>query len=189
MASAGGKVITVRGDRELIAQLNALPKNVRNKILRTRLRAGAKITQTRAKQLAPVDADRNHGAPPGTLRNSIKVRAMKRSRTALGYMVGTGEKDYQGVAFYGAFVEYGHRLGARSKGVKDLGRKASKVGGTAAAELRAQATAIDTRNEVPPHPYLRPAFEETKDQVVEEVRAGLRADLARIARETTSSGD
>lgn len=44
---------------------------------------------------------------PGMLRDSIKVRAMKARRGAVGVVVQTRDGDYRGQTFYGAFIEYG----------------------------------------------------------------------------------
>ena len=72
------------------------------------LRKGAKLMATTARGLAPV-----HQGPypstrtdrkPGTLRKTIKVRAIKRTRKGVGVRV---SDYYTGAGYYGAFQEYG----------------------------------------------------------------------------------
>lgn len=85
--------IEIRGDRELARKFDRLSKTSQKKTaLRKGARAAAKIIQKEAKQLAPKDT--------GLLRNSIKVRSLKRSRVWVGARVISKFKDEQG-AYYG----------------------------------------------------------------------------------------
>ena len=52
----------------------------------------------------------------GQLRKSTKIRAIKRSKDAAGVRVGYSDQDFVGDQFYGAFVEYGYRVGPRRLG-------------------------------------------------------------------------
>ena len=93
----------------LLKKLKAVgDKKLANKAFRKGLRTGAKRIAADARPLAPV-----HQGPyppnrkdrkPGTLKKSIKVRAMKRSRKGVGIRV---SDYYSGIAYYGAFQEYG----------------------------------------------------------------------------------
>lgn len=87
-----GLDITAFGDERLVRDFEALPGKIQKKIGRKVLRAGAKIVADKAKILAPVDT--------GALRRSIKVRAMKRSRTRIGYIAFSNVR-------YAFAVEYG----------------------------------------------------------------------------------
>lgn len=101
----------------ITAQLNArqvdkvnrmlltLPKTIRNKILRQELRKFGKELVAPSKAATPVAT--------GKLRKSVKVRAQKRSRSSIGVVVGYSEKPFTGDTFYGAFLEWGWRLGKR----------------------------------------------------------------------------
>lgn len=80
------------GDKRLLDKLNQLKKTDAKAAIRKGTRAGAKIVQARAKQSAPIRT--------GTLRQSIKVRALPRSRKWTGTMA-------RAQVFYGAFLEYG----------------------------------------------------------------------------------
>jgi len=93
----------------LLARLKKIgDKKLANGAFRKGLRTGAKRIAKDARPLAPV-----HQGPypahrkdrkPGTLKKSIKVRAMKRSRKGVGIRV---SDYYAGIAYYGAFQEYG----------------------------------------------------------------------------------
>jgi len=44
---------------------------------------------------------------PGQLRDSLKIRAMKRKKGRIGFLVQTRDGDFKGKEYYAAFVEYG----------------------------------------------------------------------------------
>jgi HK97 gp10 family phage protein len=131
MARAGGGVggdLSIDGLQPLLKKLDALGPKLAGKIGRRALREGAKIFQQQAKANAPVK--------DGLLKGSIRVRAGKRSRTGISYLVQTGEGFFKGETFYGAFVELGHKAGSRKLG--------------------------DDRAKVEARPFLRPAFDQKK---------------------------
>lgn len=137
--------IRLEGAKELYRKLRDLPAKFARKILSKALRAGAKVVQAAAKKLAPKLS--------GLLRRSIKVRATKRKKGRVGFVVGTSAGDYKGKSFYGAFLEWGHRLGSRKLGSK--------------------------RRKVKPKPYAGPALKQTANEAVrvigEEINKGLEA--------------
>jgi HK97 gp10 family phage protein len=90
---------------EIKRMLVSLPKKIRNKILRKVLRESAKQLVAPSKAATPVRT--------GKLRRSVKVRAQKRSRKSIGVFVGFSDKAFTGDTFYGAFLEWGWRLGKR----------------------------------------------------------------------------
>lgn len=143
--TAGGSLranIEVSGAQDLAKLLRALPAKVAKKILRKALREGAKLIQQEAVARAPVRT--------GTLRKNIKVRAATRlKRGNIGVQVLAGKGDYLGDVFYASFIEFGHRRGKRKGG------KVTRL--------------EDKREEVPPKPFMRPAFDAAKH------RAALRA--------------
>ena len=85
--------------------LRTLPKTIRNKILRQEMRREAKTLVAPSKAATPVKT--------GKLRKSVKVRAQKRSRKGIGVFVGYSDKPFVGDMFYGAFLEWGWRIGKR----------------------------------------------------------------------------
>lgn len=100
---------TLTGDKELDRKFRDLPLKVEKKVLREALRPATKIILEGAKQAAPVGS--------GQLQKSLRVRAGKRTRKNVVTMqVVTGKEFFQGDTFYGAFEEFGHRIGSRSLG-------------------------------------------------------------------------
>ena len=101
--------IALTGADELRRNLATLEPRVAKKVIRRALRAGSKIILDRAKATSPVLT--------GALRNSLRVRAMTRMRkSVLGMKVVTGKGFFTGETFYGAFVEFGHKIGSRKLG-------------------------------------------------------------------------
>lgn len=153
---AGGGIvgsIHMTGGAELERRLKALPGKIAKKLIRRALRSGAKIILAQAKANAPVDT--------GALKKSLKVRAAKRrGRGSVGVTVSTAEGDFKGDQFYASFIEYGHKRGKRpGKG------------------------ATDAREEVPARPFMRPAFDEKKQEAVNVISSTLGAGIEQVAKE------
>lgn len=92
----------VTGDKELDRRLRSLPPKVLKKLARRAVRPAAKEVLARAIDEVPVDT--------GDLEDSLKVRALKRSRKnkdKVGSRVVTGEGFFKGDQYYGGFVEFG----------------------------------------------------------------------------------
>ncbi len=85
--------------------LEKLPKRARSKVIRQSLRRAAK-----AHLLPRVKATTPRGET-GKLKKTVKVRAMKRSRKAIGIHVAWYGEKTLGPKFYAGFVEHGHRAG------------------------------------------------------------------------------
>lgn len=110
MAKAAKPGVTFRltGNRRLDRLFQTLPVKVQKKVLRKPLREAAKVIQKQAKRNAPKDT--------GLLRRSLRVRAGRRSRrfkNTVRIVVITGEGFFKGETFYGAFQEFGWKLGKR----------------------------------------------------------------------------
>ena len=97
----GGVDISLIGDKELIRRFNALPAKAEKKVFRQAARKVAKMILVSAKQKCPVRT--------GALKESLKVKAMKRSRNRIGILIGSGSDEpvLSGDTFYSAFVELG----------------------------------------------------------------------------------
>ena len=93
------------GDKVLDRQLRQLHPTLQKKLGRQALRRSLKaVVQPKARQLVPVDTGRR--------RSNIKTKAMRRSRTRVGYVVTSGgdtkkgnTTDFTGETYYGGFVE------------------------------------------------------------------------------------
>jgi HK97 gp10 family phage protein len=146
--------VSLTGAKEIAIAMGKLETKLARKVASKALRAGAKVVQAEAKRIAPVKS--------GALRNSIKVRAGKNKKTYRSIIVGSGEKWFTGDEFYAAFVEFGHRIGKASSGI----RRARKRGVDTAAS--------DQRKEVEGVHYMERAYEATKQQALNAVMDSLK---------------
>lgn len=158
--------LSLAGVQDTLKQMERLRGPVFKKVLRTALRAGAKVVLAEAKSLAPVrqtaypaKADRT----PGSLRNSLKVRSGK-SKTGAAMLVQTRAGDFKGAEFYAGFLEYGTK--ARFRKVKS-----KRKGATGATGL------------IKPQAFMKRAMDSKRAEatavIASELRAGLAAELSR----------
>lgn len=102
-----GATVTLTGDKELDRKFAELPTRVEKKVLREALRPAAYIIHAAAQANVPVIT--------GTAKESLKVRAGKRSRGRddVSLAVITASGWFRGPAFYFPFDELGHHFGKR----------------------------------------------------------------------------
>ncbi len=98
------KTIVITGHKETDRALREYTPKVQKAIERKAVRRAAKPVADCAKKYAPVKT--------GALRDSIKVKALKRSRKnkgRVGVRVVTSDSDnlFQGKQYYGGFLEFG----------------------------------------------------------------------------------
>jgi len=94
--------VEIKGLRELDQQLKMLEPNVRKRLGRAALKAGAKLILAKAKMNAPVAT--------GKLRDSLVVKSGRtRKPNTVNVLMMIKEGWYKGETFYGAFVEFGTR--------------------------------------------------------------------------------
>lgn len=105
------------GDAELRAKLSALTDAEARKAVLGATREAAKLIQAEVKRTVPKRT--------GLLRKSVRVRSIKRSRKRIGVRVTTSRfnSNYQGKAFYGAFLEFGWKTKPR----KDASARAANA--------------------------------------------------------------
>lgn len=120
--------ITTEGFQQLDRKLKLLAYPEARGIISKALREGAKV-EYKAARLAV------HSVT-GTLVSNIKVRAGKRKKGYVTIKVSIGKKTWTGDAFYGSFVELGHKLGHRK-----LGKKRRSIKGEHFLEHTAEETA------------------------------------------------
>lgn len=97
-------ILKIDGMEETLAKMASMPERLQKKLIRRAARPAAKEVAAAAKLAAPVLT--------GALEDSIKVRALRRSRRnkgIIGVSVRTSERDsmFSGDQFYGAFQEFG----------------------------------------------------------------------------------
>lgn len=124
--------VVIFGAQQLDFKLRRLAAKDAKKAIRKGTRAGSKIVTAKAKKLAPVES--------GLVRRAIRTRALKRSRNTIGTITVLGKAFFKGASFYGAFVEFGHKIGSRKlptrkevagqhfieRAAKQVGRKAGE---------------------------------------------------------------
>lgn len=145
--------------REIDAALKTLPDKLALRVLRQGVFAGAKILRDRSKVAAPVRREGIRGKYygrtgatliryPGYLKRMIGAKfSRKRSSKA--------QSVYHvrpiGPAFYGFFVEGGHRIGKRPS--------KSKI-----------RRGLDNRGWVPAHPFMEPVFRNASNEAIERMK-------------------
>ena len=151
----------IEGAAKVRKQLESLGPRVAKNVLRQAIRPAAKLIQGTAKSLVDVDK--------GNLKKSIKVRSLKRSRTRVGMTIATSASDnlFKGKTFYGGFLEYGYRRGKRTNEIKRAQKKKKSV--------------ADSRPEVPPRPFMKPAFDAKRDKAGAMIVTGIRTGIEREA--------
>lgn len=107
MSKQRGVVIT--GDKELDRKLAKLEPKLQKKLSRQATRKAAKDIVLPAAQAAVP-------ANTGELEDSLKVRAVTRSRNRIGHMVVAGDGFFVGDQFYGGFIEFGTKTRATRAG-------------------------------------------------------------------------
>jgi HK97 gp10 family phage protein len=134
--------VNIRGLDDVLAKLHELSPKVQRGIERRVLRKAAKPILEQAKANAPMKT--------GKLRRSLKIRSLRsrKDKQQVGVRVGTANK---GDGYYGYFHEFGWRIGKRPK----------------IRLARNLELGVDHRQEVPPKPWARPAFDSRKDESVE----------------------
>lgn len=150
-------VVTVIGDKEVIARMKALPEKLFKKMERQGLRSGAKIVEQACKANVPKDT--------GAWLSSIKVRAGKRRKGQISVVVGSAEGWFKGDQFYAGFVEFGHKIGKRPS------RKRSFWTGK---------RPVDNRKEVPGKHPMEKAYDATKQDALGMVEASVMASLEEV---------
>ena len=176
------ELVHIKGFAELKRAMQALPKNIQRNVLRGSVNAGARLVRDQARLNAPVMPVALPGLawpgwpnmwlpghqPPGTLTRSIAtafISEKSNAQQATYYVTVRQGKKYRGQgkhqdksqdAFYGAWVELGHHY------------VAPKPSGTNWTRHRRHQHTSGIF--VPPHPFLRPAYEAKKLQSVQAMR-------------------
>lgn len=145
---------------KLVDQLSLLERSIAAPVLKEALRRAAAPVLQAAKDLAPKDTL--------LLMNSLKIKHAKAPRGGVSVRVTTEAGDYKGETYYGAFVEYGYRRGARSK----------KKGGPGYGK---DAASRDKRPIVPAQPYMRPAADEQGGNALRIATDYLKSEVERLA--------
>lgn len=158
----------VKGLDELKRKLSELGPKAERKVLRAAWRKGANTYRDEARALAPVES--------GQLKKKIVTYNARGKRGEIKFKViasaraEPSPKSPQGYP-YSAAVELGHGFpGTRQR-----------LHGTSRAEFLRQ-TEFGT-SQVPPHPFMRPAWENTKDRIVDKFAEEAGKGIEKVASE------
>lgn len=155
-----------KGGREFAQFLKRLPGEISGEILETSVNAGAVIIQTRAKEKCPKPAERRR---PGTVRlaDSINVATAEKDAAHVVVNVGTNVP-------YAHLVEYGHQIVPRGPNRRRV--SVTRVSRSGRVSTRFEVDPEATRRAaqavtgfVAAKPFLRPAFDESREQVVARI--------------------
>ena len=152
--------IITTGFKELIDELANIDEKRVKPALRKSLRAGAKVVLEAAKDAVPEDT--------GALRASLNVRAAKKKkRSEVAYIVGAERGSLSGFRTRAATAE--------AKAAAKAGRKAATKG----TQFYAAFVELGTVHQAA-QPYLRPALDENKQEVLDEIGSSIKASLEAI---------
>lgn len=140
------------GGRELDQLLQTLPTKVETNIMRSALRAGARVYLDQVKQNIPVRL--------GDLRDSARITTRKGRDGQISASVKVGNRQ----AFYAQMVEFGTRPHA-------ITAKAMVVNGQVVRSVDHPGAR--------PHPFMRPAADEKFNAAIAAVQAQIRKRLTK----------
>lgn len=100
-------LVILTGDKKLNRALAKLANKDARAIVRKAARPALRPVLASAKRHAP--------KATGALAHSLKIRAIKRSRTRVGAQVQTAAGSFKGETFYGGFQEWGWKQGKRGR--------------------------------------------------------------------------
>jgi HK97 gp10 family phage protein len=173
--------VRIAGLRELReALLRTIPIEMQGKVLQKSLAAGTKITLAAARANARRGGEKFPDVITGTLVRAIyakrsrwgneptlehRIIGVRRGNKYGKNRVSAGRKNMD--AYYWKFVEFGHRQGTKTTGY--LQKQGRGAGGRSSGFVE-------------PQPFMRPAFESTKNQAAVAIRDALKRQVEDAAR-------
>ena len=185
--------VVLQGWDELETKLLGLSAKIAKNVLRTSVYAGAALMKEEVKNKAPILSGFTWGEhqPPGTLKRSIIVKHVPEQSNAYQQTFKVTVKQgkrYQGQgkkknrsqdAFYAKWVERGHWY------VPPNPNSTTSENGISHATNwkthRAAAKSGPSAKWIPAHPFMRPAWDTTKDKSLEAIRKRMEIKIAEEA--------
>lgn len=152
-----GMEITFQGMTEFEGTMNELSIVVPEKICRRAMREAGRVVQAAVTEAAPVRPALPSGTalPPGALKADIELHVAKERDGSISAYIEPGK-----YTIYAArLVEYGHEM--------IVGGRKNKGG--------------VSKGQVPPHPFFRPAYEESVDAAMTAAEETLGAEIQKEA--------
>lgn len=175
-----GATVSAEGWAEAESLLAKLPLLIRGTELGKSMKAGARVTVKRAKQLVPppgYPGDKTKKKPELTpLRDTIDhILRNYQGGYVLGIIIGPVYKP-KGGGNHGHLVELGHRIAAPKTGSLPLLADSDKK--TPGKSKYGRGTGVHM-GDVEPHPFMKPAWEDTKGQFEPKILASLRKSIVK----------
>jgi HK97 gp10 family phage protein len=158
-----GLTIEIQGLAELQAKLTDMSTRQADTAMRTALKAGAVIEQAAITERAPIKDGTGGILPDGALKNDIVIKIRRDDHGGMSATVGPDKYT----AHVARWVEYGHRL-VRG-GVSRL-----------LANGKARGPGSQT-GEVAENPFIRPAWEASRQAVTTAITTTLAAEIEAAA--------
>lgn len=169
--------LTFTGGREFAAFLQKLPGVISADILETSLNAGAQIIQASARDKCPKPAQRRR---PGTVRLADSIRFSTVEKDAAHAIVHVGTR-----VPYAHLVEFGHQIVSRGPTKRRISVTRVSAKGRVSARLEVEPGQKHTGTAggfVAARPFLRPAFDENREAVVNRIGQVMGKQIEVVAR-------
>lgn len=163
--------LSVEGLPELRRKLMELEPKVRAKVIKKAAIEALQPTLHAARAQAPRET--------GLLVSTLEVKG-KASTKRLGATLQTRGGNFKGHTFYAGFIEFGHHIGKRITNTMLGLRKRMRRGKEINAIIK---TVNAARPFVPANPFLRRAFDETKETDLRIFATELGEGIKRVAKE------
>ena len=170
--------IKIEGLDAVKAKLEGLATDKADRCIRRALRAGAELEKAAIEAHTPVRPPLPSGTalPPGAMKADTTFSIQRGRDGNLFAVVKPGDATYH----VRLWVEEGHRLvrGGYSKEIFKNGEGTGKYRGPGRQVKDENGELVN----VPPHPYTREAYEESREEVAQAIAATLSQEIDKVAK-------
>jgi HK97 gp10 family phage protein len=173
-----GISVEIKGLADLQRKLDALATSTAERCIRTALKAGAEVEKAAIEERIPArpDLPSRTALPIAALKSDISIQMKRSDQGNISAIVGPGEAT----AHVAEWVEEGHRLvrGGYSREVFKGGEATGKYRGPGHQVTDDDGELIN----VQPHPYIREAYEATRDEATQAIITVLGSEIEKAAK-------
>ncbi len=162
--------ISVQGLPELRRKLMELEPKIRAKVIKKAAIEALQPTLHAARAQAPMET--------GLLVSTLEVKG-KASTKKIGATLQTRGGNFKGHTFYASFIEFGHHVGKRITNTM-LGLRKRMRRGKEISKIISDVNAA--RPFIPANPFMRKAFDETKEEVLRIFAGVVKEGIITIAK-------